>query len=362
MKKTINLLVSLIINLLLIAFLSCGLDTEDEVVEPGPVEFKAASPESGSTIRPGESIIVFFSDPPKNLKVIPGTVIGPKSKITISGPFPLGDLSIELTWTDGTQTLEYTIIPEGMVMIRGGEFQMGSDLEIALDDERPVHTVFVDSFLMDPYEVTVGEYRQFVGQTGHREPDWEQIARYAPTDQHPIPYVSWHDAMAYATWVDKRLPTEAEWEKAARGGMIAKTYPWGNITPTGTQCNFADKNLSQYWWADKEVDDGYAFTAPVGSYRENGYGLFDMAGNVWEWCLDEYDASFYGVSQTENPLSGANTAQEIIGSFESVESDRVLRGGSWLVTSGNVRNSTRFMLNPVSTNYSIGFRCVKDLP
>ena len=149
---------------------------------------------------------------------------------------------------------------------------MGSDSEMAAEDEQPIHTVFVDSFLMDTHEVTAGEYKQFVRETGHREPE-----KGYPTDKYPIVYVSWHDAMAYAKWTGKRLPTEAEWEYAARGGLEEQRYPWGNTLPDGTQCNYADKHLTQFWWADPKVDDGYTDTAPVGSYPENGYGLFDMA-------------------------------------------------------------------------------------
>ena len=365
MKKTkpYNLFVFTTTCLFLITFLGCGSDTNDEdVVEPGPVKFKSARPENGNTIRPDESITVIWTGIPENLTTVPGTIEEPKNRTTITGPFPLGDITIELTWTDGTQILEYTVVPEGLIMVREGEFQMGSDSEEAAKDEKPVHTVFVDTFFMDIHEVTVGKYKQFVEATGHREPEWGEITPYAPTDQHPIVLVSWHDAMAFATWAGKRLPTEAEWEKAARGGSVARTYPWGNLTPKGKQCNFADKNLTHYWWADKKVDDGYAFTAPVGSYPENGYGLFDMAGNVWEWCLDEYDVGFYTVSEGVNPLAGANTPQEIGKSFNTVQSLRVLRGGSWLATMQNVRNSTRSFLPPESTNYSVGFRCVMDLP
>ena len=363
MKIVIYLFTLLMICKLTLIFSGCGSDIGDEdVVEPGPVKFKSARPENGSTIRIDESITVFFTGTPENLTTVPGTIEQPKNRTTITGPFPLGDITIELTWTDGTQTLEYTVVPEDMVLVREGEFQMGSDSEMASDDEQPIHNVFVDSFFMDTHEVTGGEYKQFVEETGHREPEWVKVTQYAPTDQHPIVFVSWHDAMAFAAWAGKRLPTEAEWEKAARGGMIAKTYPWGNLAPNGKQCNFADKNLPHYWWSDKKADDGYAFAAPVGSYPKNGYGLFDMAGNVWEWCLDEYDAGFYAVSEGVNPLSGASTIHEITESFESVESNRVVRGGSWLVTSANVRSSTRFMLMPESTNYSVGFRCVMDLP
>ena len=360
MKTSISFFLFTTICVFFLTFLGCGSDTGGEdVVEPGPVKFRSVRPENGSTLRPDESITVIFTGIPENLTTVPGTIEQPKNRTTIAGPFPLGDITIELTWTDDTQTLEYTVVPAGMVMVREGEFQMGSDSEAAAEDEKPVHTVFVDSFFIDTHEVMVGEYRLFVEETGHPAPEWSQVELYAPTDKHPIVFVSWHDALAFATWAGKRLPTEAEWEKAARGGSVAKIYPWGNLKPKGKQCNFADKNLPHYWWSDKKSDDGYAYTAPVGSYPENGYGLFDMAGNVLEWCLDGYDAGFYAVSEGVNPISGANTPQEI---RESVESNRVLRGGSWIATANNVRNSTRFMLMPESTNYSVGFRCVMDLP
>lgn len=353
MKKVINVLAFIMIGL----SVSCGLDTEDEdITEPGPVKFRSAIPENGSLLRFDESITIFFNRTPEHLTVVPGTVSDLKRQGTITGPFPPGNFNIELTWEDGTQTLEYIGVPEGMVMIHGGAFQMGSDSEMAAEDEQPIHTVFVDSFLMDTHEVTVGEYKQFVQETGHRGPE-----QGYHTDKHPIVFVSWYDAMAYAKWAGKRLPTEAEWEYAARGGLEAQRYPWGNTPPDGTQCNFADKHLTHFWWADPEVDDGYTNIAPVGSYPENGYGLFDMAGNVLEWCLDEYDASFYSVSQGESPLSGANTPQEISENFNAVKSIRVLRGGSWIVNSAGVRSSARFTLMPESVHNSVGFRCVMDL-
>ena len=372
MKKIINLSVLVITCLFLITILSCGSDTEDnsvpeykEIVEPDPVvppvQFKAAIPGTGSTLRPDQSIAIFFTAFPENLTVVPGTIGDSESEIIISGPFPLGDISIELTWAGGNHTLEYTVVPENMVMIRSGEFQMGSDSEIAAEDERPVHTVFVDSFFIDIHEVTVAQYKQFVQETGYNEPEWRKVVPYAPTDRHPMVFVSWHDAMTYAKWAGKRLPTEAEWEKAARGGHIQQKYPWGNLAPTGKQCNFADKNLAQHWWADEKADDGYTFTAPVGRYPGNDYGLYDMGGNVLEWCLDEYDESFYTVSQPENPISGTDTIAEILQNFKTVRSNRVLRGGSWLVNSHAVRNAVRFRLPPSSLNNSVGFRCAKDV-
>ena len=255
-------------------------------------------------------------------------------------------------------------VPIGMVLIPEGLFEMGSNADHANTDEQPVHTVHVDAFYMDKREVTVRAYRHFVQETGHRAPDWEQVALYSPTNDHPIVFVSWHDAMAYAKWAGKRLPTEVEWEKAARGKLVGQTYPWSDIVPRAlrgkAKCNFADKNLTHYWWADKDVDDGYAYTAPVGKYPANGYGLYDMAGNVWEWCLDEYDANFYAISPSTNPVSGADTVAGISNNFTSVRAPRVLRGGSWLVNALGVRNAVRSVLNPTSTASSVGFRCAKD--
>ena len=297
-----------------------------------------------------------------------------KKAITFSVLIGILTLSILGCGGDTEETVEETIkenaeekvpVPVGMVLIPEGPFDMGSTANNANIDEQPVHTVYMDAFYMDRREVTVREYRKFVEETGHRAPDWEQVAIYSPTDDHPIVFVSWHDAMAYAKWIGKRLPTEAEWEKAARGKLAGKIYPWGNLAPTvaiaTVKCNFADKNLAHYWWADKEVDDGYVYTAPVGSYPRNGYGLYDMAGNVLEWCLDEYDLDFYEISPSANPVSGADTVAEISDTFASVQSPRVLRGGSWLVNARGIRNAARSLLNPSSTSSSVGFRCAKAL-
>ena len=158
-------------------------------------------------------------------------------------------------------------------------------------------------------------------------------------------YVSWHDAVAYAKWVGKRLPTEAEWEYAARGGLSGKQYCWGDTEPNGKQSNYADKNTN-YNWSDKNVDDGYSVCAPVGSFEANGYGLQDMAGNVWEWCSDWYDENYYGNSPTKNPTG------PITGSM------RVLRGGSWIHSSKTLPVAYRGNYLPTSGNYYRGFRCV----
>ena len=341
-----------------------GTRTLTYTVKPVPVKFVSVEPAAGSVLSPDATVTVSFDGVPKNLRVTPGKVQVAGTTATISGPFRRGQFNLAMKWESGAHTLGYTVevaVPEGMVLITEGEFEMGSDAAEASVDEQPVHTVYTDAFYIDAHEVTVAAYRQFVQETGHRAPDWNEVARYSPTDEHPIVLVSWHDAMTYAKWADKRLPTEAEWEKAARGGHIQQSYPWGNAAPDGTQCNFADKNLARYWWADKDADDGHAYTAPVEDYQENEYGLYNMAGNVWEWCLDEYDPSFYGVSADANPVSGVATLEEIMETFSSVQSMRVLRGGSWLVNSQAVRNAVRFRLHPSRSSNNIGFRCAKDV-
>ena len=261
--------------------------------------------------------------------------------------------------------------PDGMVLIPAGEFQMGSnhstDAEKPVhtvyvdafytDAEKPVHTVYVDAFYMDVYEVTMGQYRKFLQATGQGAfPDW--MSKYSPTDMHPVSGVGWRDAMAYAIWAGKRLPTEAEWEYAARGGLVGKTYPWGNAIDA-SKANYADNIGSP---------------TPVGSYGANGYGLYDMAGNVWEWCLDELDADFYARSPRQNPLAGDMSLREVIANYRSVESEpvwngsrwvlgswRVLRGGSWDSTAWHLRVANRRRDRPMFTVWGIGFRCVQDV-
>ena len=248
---------------------------------------------------------------------------------------------------------------EGMVLIPAGEFQMGSNS--GESNEKPIHSVYIDAFYMDEYEVTNAEYAAFLNAKGkHTESGktWlyiggarariEYVAGVyrakAGYENHPVTGVSWYGAMAYAAWAGKRLPTEAEWEKAARGNLSGLTYPWGNTI---------DRNKANY---NRHIGD----TTAVGEYTANGYGLYDMCGNVWEWCLDGYDSGFYAVSPSQNPLSGANSIMWILDNYTGVESSRVLRGGSLYFPDRRVRVAFRFYDTPALTSDSVGFRCARD--
>ena len=255
-------------------------------------------------------------------------------------------------------------VADDMVLIPAGEFQMGDSFSEHGGDELPVHTVYLDAFYIDRYEVTNSQYAAFLNSYGKNtdgsgnellddadcviEQSGNTYIAKSGYEDHPVFEVSWYGANAYAEFHGKRLPTEAEWEKAARGGLVGKRYPWGNDNPDGTQCNFADVNTN-IDWSDKSADDGYSQTAPVGSFFANGYGLYDMAGNVWEWCADWYDSGYYANSPRNNPLGPGSGAA------------RVLRGGSWNNSSGLLRVAVRYGGgSPTYTFYDVGFRCVSQ--
>ncbi|MCE2401316.1 formylglycine-generating enzyme family protein [Candidatus Poribacteria bacterium] len=239
-------------------------------------------------------------------------------------------------------------IPDGMVLIPAGEFQMGS--KNGDRDEKPIHTVHLDAFYIDEHEITVGEYKKFIKATGHRALS-DSVFRCSPTDQHPVVSVSWHDAMAYAQSVGKRLPTEAEWEKAARGGLIGQKYPWGNVIDT-SKANY-NKNTKSGTHDEQ--------TTPVGKYRANKYRLFDMSGNVSEWCLDAYQKNFYAKSPQQNPIAGAERLNEVIDNFQNIETRRVVRGGSWSFNAKSVRVANRMGEKPSLLSSDVGFRCVRNV-
>ncbi len=311
---------------------------------------------------------------------------------------------------------------DGMVWIPGGQFSMGNVNPATMEDggketmndARPVHRVYVNGFFMDATEVTNAEYAAFVKATGYvtvaeRTPTAEEFPGappenlvagsvvFTPTatsdlsnhydwwryvkganwkhpfgpgsningkDNYPVVHISWEDAEAYAKWAGKRLPTEAEWEFAARGGKAGEMYTWGNqLKPNGKWM----ANIYEGVFPSKdEGSDGYAGIAPVAQFPSNAYGLYDMAGNVWEWCNDWYKPDYYQTLASENAVS--KNPQGPSGSYDPAEPDqkkRVQRGGSFLCTD---QYCTRYMVGTrgkgeiSSASNHVGFRCVKDVP
>jgi formylglycine-generating enzyme required for sulfatase activity len=229
--------------------------------------------------------------------------------------------------------------PVPMAEIPAGEFWMGVDGTIGLEDERPRHRVWLDAYEMDRHEVTTRQYAAFLAVTGRERPwQWDTV-NHAEHGDRPVIGVSWTDTEAYCRWNGKRLPTEAEWEKAARDGD-ERNYPWGNQVPTPDLANFGLGVRFSY---------GQALT-PVGRYErgQSPYGLYDMAGNVWEWVSDWYEGGYYEKSPARNP-QGPEHGQL-----------KVLRGGSWSELPKYLLTYGRFKLDPVTRNSYVGFRCARS--
>jgi len=262
--------------------------------------------------------------------------------------------------------------PDDMVLIPGGTFKMGTD--DGFPHEAPVHEVNLSPFWMDKHEVTVAQFAKFVEATGYKTEaetlGWSGV--FDPNQRtwtkgdganwrhpmgpksnakpdEPVVHVSYADATAYAKWAGKRLPTEAEFEFAARGGLDHKTYSWGEeLRPGG-------KHAANIWQGTfpqrDEAADGFSGLAPVGTFPANGYGLHDMSGNVWEWCADWFAPDYYARSPKDNP-KGPDSGAE-----------RVLRGGSWMCSENyctGYRAAARNQTAPDSGLNNLGFRCVKD--
>lgn len=268
-------------------------------------------------------------------------------------------------------------VPPDMVMIPAGEFLMGSpDDGLSYDDERPQRLVYVASFSIDRYEVTNTQYKQFVDSTGHPPPShltpqfnlWHQLAPLPGSEQHPVVNVSWHDAVSYCRWQEKRLPTEAEWEKAARG-TGAYRYPWGmdwDIFTANSASYWARRTIefkdSAAWKAFWVTGDGArlsrahglngeVLTLPIGSFPKGAspYGVLDMTGNAAEWVQDWYEPYSY----LNAPLSDPQGPQgQLL---------KVVRGGSWLKPARNIRVTDRDYAMPTDRATGIGFRCAKDV-
>jgi formylglycine-generating enzyme required for sulfatase activity len=225
-----------------------------------------------------------------------------------------------------------------MVEIPAGEFVMGSDGTQALEDERPSHRVWLDAFSIDLHEVTTAQYAAFLAASKRASPwQWNTVDLSQHGDR-PVVGVDWHDAEAFCTWSGKRLPTEAEWEKAARG-TDGRLYPWGNQAPTSELANFALGARFSY----NQV------LLPVQSHQsgKSPYGLYHMAGNAYEWVQDWYGTNYYEISPNRNPPGPAH------GQF------KVLRGGSWSDLPKYLLTYGRFKLPPETKNSYTGFRCAK---
>lgn len=231
----------------------------------------------------------------------------------------------------------------GMVFFPAGEFRRGRTYEdpetrVAwypnpLRDDLPVRSLSIAPFYLDEHEVTIGEYAAFVRKTGHRAPPvWADGRPPANKDRQPVADVSWEDATAYCDWQGKRLPTEAEWERACRGLAENEKYPWGDAPP--------EKRLARF--------DGLDGPAPACSLPRSRAGLCDMAGNVWEWTGDWYAKDYYATAPTQNP-KGPETGMY-----------RVLRGGSWFDKPDFLTCSHRSWARSGERSPNIGFRCAKS--
>ncbi len=309
---------------------------------------------------------------------------------------------------------------EGMVWIPGGTFEMGGDNNQARQDEFPKHSVTVDGFYMDSTEVTNAQFAKFVAATGYittaeKDIDWEDLKSQLPPDtpkpddatlkaaslvfvptetevnlqdysqwwswshgaswKHPkginsdivgkenlpVVHISWDDANWYCKWAGKRLPTEAEWEYAARGGLQKNVYVWGNdsVVDEKKQCN--------YWQGTfpfkNEVMDGFFGSSPVKSFKPNGYDLYDMAGNVWEWCSDNYNYNYYSEFTESKKTLNPKGPEKSYDPDEPLLAKKVMRGGSFLCNESycsGYRVSARMKSSPDSSMEHLGFRCVAN--
>lgn len=306
----------------------------------------------------------------------------------------------------------------GMVLISGGRFLMGGDSIWGRPDEFPRHEVEISSFYMDRTEVTNKQFRAFVEATGYvttaeRKPDWEDLKKQLPPgtpkpadevlvaaslvfsppdhpvslenpyiwwqwveganwkqpegpgsnlngkDEYPVVQVSWEDAMAYCRWAGKRLPTEAEWEYAARGGQHKAIYPWGNelVSKGKIKANVWDGKFPN----NNTGLDGFARAAPVATFAANPYGLFDMGGNVWEWVSDWYTADYYSLCKQAGMVKNPQGPERSLDPDEPYAQKKVTRGGSFLCNDSycsGFRIGARMKTSWDSSLNHTGFRCV----
>lgn len=311
--------------------------------------------------------------------------------------------------------------PEGMVFIPAGTFTMGGRSDQAYEDEFPRHDVKVSGFYMDVTEVTNAQFLAFTESTGYitiaeRDIDWEEMKSQVPEGtprppdsvlmagslvfqktlqpvnlrdftqwwkwttganwrqpqgpgssiedkmDHPVVHIAFEDAQAYAKWAGKRLPTEAEWEWAALGGNDDNKYPWGNepVEKAYDKANFW-QGLFPY---ENQLADGFEGTAPVKSFPANSYGLYDMAGNVWEWCRDKYDTRSYAQDKSKGTVSNPSGSERYYDPREPLSPKHVIRGGSFLCNDSycsGYRTARRMSSSRDSGFNHTGFRSVKDI-
>jgi len=307
----------------------------------------------------------------------------------------------------------------GMVYIPGGTFDMGGDNDQAAADEYPKHKVTVSPFYMDATEVTNAQFRKFVEATKYittaeRKPDWEEVKKtvppgtpkpdesllvaaslvFTPTDgpvdlnnfsawwkwvpganwkqpegpgssivgkdNYPVVQVSWDDAVAYCKWAGKRLPTEAEWEFAARGGLVNAIYSWGNepVNSGKPKCNSWEGKFPYF----NEKKDGFATLAPGKNFAPNGYGLYDMSGNVWEWCNDWFDYNYYSTLKGKTTINPQGPSKSY-DPEDLYSPKKSLRGGSFLCNDSycsGYRAARRMKSSPDTGLEHTGFRCVRS--
>ena len=329
---------------------------------------------------------------PENVSGITSTImptdVDPAQRISSETPMAVPASQTPSSTKDFTSTPTLTITPtmaptlgvgsrllntaDGaeMVYIPAGTFVMGSESSAAQKDEQPQREIFLDSYWIYQNPVTNQQFTVFVEMTGYKTTaeyigkSWifENGSRQvtgaywlAPEGgnsgvmgrlDHPVVHISYDDAVSYCEWAGGRLPTEAEWEKAARG-ETGHTYPWGDAPVTGEKANFCDRGCPMDY-ADRAMDDGFARTSPVGRFMsgKSVYGAQDMVGNVWEWVADWYGRNYYASGSTDNPAGPAD------GEY------RVIRGGSWVSSAKYLRASYRNWSDPDDTSNDHGFRCV----
>ncbi len=310
-----------ILALILITFLSaCGSP-------PAPIVPTSTSPAPTDTQIP----------PTPSDTTMPSATLEPTATLE---PSITPEPSLTLTPTLGVSGSAISPLDNmTLVLVPEGPFRMGSSSSdgMAYPDEMPQHAVTMDAFWIDQTEVSNGQYALCVKAKACKPPIrytsniHDHYYNNTPFDDYPVIYVSWTSAEAYCRWAGRRLPTEAEWEKAARG-TDGRIYPWGNSMPDESLLNF--NNLLK----DVTKDASY----PSGA---SPYGALDMAGNVWEWVADWYGMNYYSESPAANPTGPASGTQ------------RVLRGGSWHYDAAGVRTAYRFQKEPTFASYEIGFRC-----